>query len=39
MLLAPEIYQDFIDRLDEIDSLLDNFVERLLEVWSRLKTS
>jgi len=75
MLLAPEIHQDFIDRLDEIDSLLDkaepshiamaaehfadiegdlatifpdgrvytiendNFFERLLEVWSRLKTS
>lgn len=75
MLLAPEIHQDFIDRLDKIDSLLDkaeppyiamaaerfadiegdlatifpdgrvytvendNFVERLLKVWSRLKTS
>lgn len=24
MLLAPEIHQDFIDRLDEVDRLLNN---------------
>ena len=75
MLLDKQTYDDFMSRLDEVESLLnegkppyitmaavhfaalegdlatifpdgriyiienDNFVERLLEVWNRLKTS